>query len=70
VTKNGRPAALLVVAPEDGAELERLVLANTPRFRHLLDEAEARIRAGGGMEHADFWRAAEPPPAAKVKRKR
>ena len=71
VTKNGRPAALLVAAPEDSADLERLVLANTPRLRHLLDEAEARIREGRGLDHEDFWRAAEPPPpAVKTKRKK
>jgi prevent-host-death family protein len=54
VTKNGRPvAALVAVSDED--EIERLVLAYTPRFRRLLEEAEARIRRAGGVEHAEFW---------------
>ena len=54
VTKNGRPvAALVAVSDED--EIERLVLAYTPRFRRLLEEAEARIRRTGGVEHAEFW---------------
>lgn len=42
VTKNGRPVAVLISILEDD-ELERLVLAHTPRFRRLLDAAEQRI---------------------------
>jgi prevent-host-death family protein len=56
VTKNGRPVAVLNAASEDG-ELERLVLAHTPRFRHLLDAAEQRIQQGKGVKHEDFWMA-------------
>jgi prevent-host-death family protein len=56
VTKNGRPAAVLV-AVSDEAEMERLVLAHTPRFMALLDSAERRIKKGRGIKHGDFWRA-------------
>jgi prevent-host-death family protein len=59
VTRNGRPAALLIPAPEDDEELERLILAHTPRFRRLIDEAAARVERGEGMSHEDFWKAAE-----------
>lgn len=56
VTKNGRPVAVLVsVTDED--ELERLVLAHTPRFRRLLERAEKRIEKTGGVKHKDFWAA-------------
>lgn len=55
VTKNGRPAAALV-AVSDPEELERLVLAHTPRFVALLDAAERRIRKGRGIKHHDFWK--------------
>jgi prevent-host-death family protein len=55
VTKNGRPTAVLV-AISDEEELERLVLAHTPRFRASLDSAERRIRRGAGIEHEAFWR--------------
>ena len=58
VTKNGRPAAVLV-AVSDEEELERLVLAHTPRFLALLDAAHDRIKKGGGVRHEDFWKAAE-----------
>jgi len=54
VTKNGRPAAVLV-AVSDEEELERLVLAHTPKFMALLDSAFARIRKGGGMRSVEFW---------------
>jgi len=54
VTKNGRPAAVLL-AVSDEEELERLVLAHTPRFRALLDSAEKRIKKSGGIKHKKFW---------------
>ena len=56
VTKNGRPAAALV-AVSDEEELERLVLAHTPRFMAILDSAKRRIRKGKGIKHDDFWKA-------------
>ena len=55
VTKNGRPVAVLISVLEDD-ELERLVLAYTPRFRRLLDAAEQRIQQTGGLRHEDFWK--------------
>jgi len=61
VTKNGRPAAVLVAAPHDEMELERIVLANTPRFRELLNSAGRRIARGGGLSHAEFWTRASTP---------
>jgi len=55
VTKNGRPVAVLISILEDD-ELERLVLAHTPRFRRLLDAAEQRIQQTGGTRHEEFWK--------------
>jgi len=54
ITKNGRPKAVLV-AVSDEEELERLILAYTPRFKALLDSAYERIREGGGIKHEEFW---------------
>ena len=54
VTKHGRPVAVLVSMLEDD-ELERFILAHTPRFRRLLDAAEERIQQTGGVKHDDFW---------------
>ena len=36
-------------------DLERLVMAHTPRLRQLLDEAAERIKQGGGIPHDEFW---------------
>jgi prevent-host-death family protein len=54
ITKNGRPVAALVAITDDD-ELERLVMAHTPRLRRLLDEAAERIKRGGGIPHDEFW---------------
>jgi prevent-host-death family protein len=55
ITRNGRPvAALVAITDED--ELERLVIAHTPRLRQLLNDAAERIKQGGGIPHDEFWR--------------
>ncbi len=61
VTKNGRPTAVLV-AVSDEEDLERVVLAHTPRFMAILDAAERRIKKGKGIKHDDFWRTVPLPP--------
>lgn len=61
VSRNGKPVAVLLsVADED--ELERLLLAHSPRFQALLGAAEQRIRDTGGLTHEDFWEAVESQP--------
>lgn len=71
VTRNGRPVAALL-AVHDGEELERLVLAHSPRFRALLETSRRQIAEGEGVSHDDFWRevAVEEVPAVKGKAKR
>ena len=55
VTRNGKAVAvLLAVADED--ELERLILAHSPRFQALLDKSRRRIEETGGIPHEVFWR--------------
>jgi prevent-host-death family protein len=55
VTKNGKPIAMLLsVTDED--EIERLILAYSPKFQEMLRAAEKQIRAGKGKKHVDFWR--------------
>jgi prevent-host-death family protein len=64
VTRNGKPVgALLAIDDED--ELERLVLAYSPKLRSLLDAARQRIRGGAGIRHRDFWRDLESTRQAK-----
>ncbi len=58
VTRNGKPAGVLL-AIDDEDELERLVLAYSPRLRTILDAARTRIRAGAGISHETFWHEVE-----------
>ncbi|MBM3135734.1 MAG: type II toxin-antitoxin system Phd/YefM family antitoxin [Chloroflexi bacterium] len=55
ITEDGRPVAVLIAVLEED-DLERLVLAHTPRFRRLLDAAEQCIQQTGGVKHEDFWK--------------
>src|SRR5262245_35233648 len=55
VTRNGKAVAvLLAVTDED--ELERLLLAHSPKFQALLDNSRRRIEETGGIPHKQFWR--------------
>ena len=54
VTRNGKPVAvLLAVTDED--ELERLVLAHSPRFQEILEKSHGQINETGGIPHDVFW---------------
>src|ERR1700675_4982416 len=70
VTRNGKAVAvLLAVTDED--ELERLVLAHSPKFQALLDKSRKQIEATGGIPHDEFWREVEAASSADpAKRKR
>jgi prevent-host-death family protein len=70
VTRNGKAVAvLLAVTDED--ELERLVLAHSPKFQALLDKSGRRIEETGGIPHNVFWRevAAESKHAGRTERR-
>ncbi len=54
ITKNGRPVGVLL-APGDKDELERLLMAYSPKLRSILDAARQRIRQGKGVPHDEFW---------------
>jgi antitoxin (DNA-binding transcriptional repressor) of toxin-antitoxin stability system len=55
VTRNGKAVAvLLAVTDED--ELERLVLAHSPKFQAILDKSRRQIEETGGIPHDVFWR--------------
>lgn len=68
VTKNGKPAAVLVaVADED--ELERFLMAHSPKLQAMLDAARNRIQAGHGIPEDEFWESVEAD-APKPRKKR
>ncbi len=58
VTRNGKPVAVLL-SVDDEEELERLVLAYSPKFQGILQAAKRQIRDRGGIEHRDFWKDVE-----------
>lgn len=55
VTRNGKAVAVLLTVTDDD-ELERLILAHSPKFQALLDKSRRQIEETGGVPHDDFWR--------------
>ena len=58
VTRNGKAVAVLLAVSDDD-ELERLVLAHSPKFQALLDKSRRQIEETGGIPHDVFWREVE-----------
>lgn len=58
VTKNGKPVAALVAVADDD-ELERLMLANSPKFRAVMEKSRRQIEETGGIPHDRFWQEVE-----------
>ncbi len=54
VTRNGKPVAVLL-AMDDEDELERLIIAYSPKFQHILREAREEIQGGKGLPHTEVW---------------
>src|SRR5262245_51234083 len=72
VTRNGKAVAVLVAVRDDD-ELERLVLAHSPKFQALLDKSRRQIEETGGIPHEQFWsevKAESRKPAGKYARGR
>src|SRR5947209_3675841 len=68
VTRNGKPVAALV-AVNDEEELERLMMAHSPRLQKILAGARQRIRAGKGIPADEFWKNLEGGKASKKRTK-
>jgi len=58
VTRNGKPVGVLL-SVEDEEELERLLLAYSPRLRKILSAARNQIQTTGGISHREFWKKME-----------
>jgi prevent-host-death family protein len=65
VTRNGKAVAVLLSVADDD-ELERLVLAHSPKFQALLDRSRRQIEETGGIPHDVFWREVEAASQAKA----
>jgi PHD/YefM family antitoxin component YafN of YafNO toxin-antitoxin module len=55
ITRNGKPVAVLL-APTDEDDLDRLLLARSPRFQALLAKSRRSIAAGKGLSRDEFWK--------------
>ena len=56
ITRNGKAAAVLLV-PYDDNDLERLMLARSPRFQAMLERSRQSIKKGEGLSETAFWEA-------------
>lgn len=54
VTRNGRPVAV-IVGVQDEDEIERLMMAYSPRLRAILDRSRQQFREGNWLSERDFW---------------
>ncbi len=54
VTRNGRPVAV-IVGVHDEDEIERLLMAYSPRLRAILDRSREQYRAGHWKTEEEFW---------------
>jgi prevent-host-death family protein len=54
VTKNGRPVAVLVGVQDDD-EVERLLMACSPRLQAIVEASRKQIREGDVLSHDEFW---------------
>ena len=62
VTRNGKPVAVQV-GVED--EIERLLMAYSPRLRAICDLSRRQIADGKGVRHEEFWAGVEARKAPK-----
>ncbi len=58
VTKNGRPVAVMLSVVNE-EELDRLLLAYSPKVQEILDKGREQIRDEKGVHHNDFWQEVE-----------
>jgi prevent-host-death family protein len=64
ITRNGRPVAVLL-APIDEDDLDRLMMARSPKFQALLAKSRGSIVAGKGLAPDEFWKAVKTSARAK-----
>src|SRR5262245_59288530 len=69
VTRNGKPVGVLLTLSDED-ELERLVLAHSPKFRAILEKSRREIEETGGIPHEVFWREVEAESRAKGKERK
>jgi prevent-host-death family protein len=66
VTRNGKAVAV-IVAVKDEEEVERLLMAYSPRLQAILAASCKQIREGEVLSHEEFWEEIE---ASRASRQR
>ena len=56
ITRNGKPVAIMI-APQDEDDLERLIVAHSPRIQAVLEKSRKSLAAGKGLSRTAFWKA-------------
>jgi prevent-host-death family protein len=54
VTRNGRPVAV-IIGVHDADEIERLLMAYSPRLQAIVAASRKQIRDGDVLSEDDFW---------------
>ena len=54
VTRNGRPVAV-IVGVQDEDEIERLLMAYSPRLRAILEHSRQQFQNGQSLSEEEFW---------------
>ena len=54
VTRNGKAVAV-IVGVQDDDEIERLLMAYSPRLQAILEASRKQIREGEVLSHEEFW---------------
>ena len=55
VLRNGKPVAV-IVGVHDEDEVERLLMAYSPRLQDILEASRKQIREGDVLSHEEFWK--------------
>jgi len=69
VTRNGQAVAVLV-GVTDKDDLERLLLAWSPKLQSALEKSRRQIREGKGIPHDEFWSSVDRMSARATRQKR
>jgi PHD/YefM family antitoxin component YafN of YafNO toxin-antitoxin module len=69
ITRNGKAVAVLM-APVDEDDLERFLLARSPRFQAMLDRSRKCIEEGKVLTHEEFWNVVEERSQQREKKKK
>jgi prevent-host-death family protein len=54
VTRNGKPVAV-IVGVQDEDEIERLLMAYSPRLQAILEMSRKQVRERDVLGHEEFW---------------